>query len=67
MCGLVDEQRAELHAIEQPVAAAHECAGDDTCLTEELLIDAYLKGCGAVFESFQLLMEVLVAPLSVGA
>ena len=63
--GLVDEECAELHAFEQSVAAPHECGGDDASLAKELLVDAYLECRGTVFQPFQLLVVVVVAPLVV--
>ena len=58
---LVDEERAKLHAVEQSVGRAHQCAGDDTRLAKEFSIDAYLEFCGATFQSVHLLVPVVCA------
>ena len=60
---LVDEERAELLAVEQAVAAAHECAGDDTCLAEELGVNAQFEFRGALLQAVHLLVVVLLAAL----
>ena len=45
--GLVDEQGAELLAVEQPVGGAYEGAGDDAGAVHQFLVDAQLNLRGA--------------------
>ena len=65
LCGLVDEQRAELHAVQQAVGRADKSGGDDSRLAEELLVDGNLQGRSTVFQALHLLMPFLVAPLTI--
>ena len=59
--GLVDEQRAELHAVEQAVGRADECGGDDARLAEQLGVDAYLQLGGAALQAVHLLVPLVGA------
>ena len=61
--GLVDEQRAELHAVEQAVGAAHKCGGDHPRLAKQFAVDAHLQFGGARLQTLHLLVIVLAAAL----
>ena len=60
--GLVDKQRTELLAVQKAIGRAYERGGNDTSLTKQLTIDAYLQFRGAALQTFQLLMELLITP-----
>ena len=66
LCRLVDKQRAELHAVQQPMGRTHQRAGNDTCLAEQFGVDAYLQFRGTAFQAFQLLVDGF-SPLAVTA
>ena len=65
--GLVDEQRAELLTVQQTVGRADQRRGNDTCLTKQLVVDAYLQFRGAALQALQSLVVLFVAALSVAA
>ena len=66
LCRLVDEQSAELHAVEQTVGTANKCAGDDSCLAEYLVAYAQFEFYVALLHSFKFLVECAVTALAVG-
>ena len=61
LSSLVDEEGAKLHAVEQSVGGAHQCAGNDTRLAKEFGIDAYLEFSGATLQAVHLLVPVVCA------
>ena len=61
--GLVDEQRAKLHALQQSAARTHKGGGDDARLAKDLAVDAYDKLRLTVFQPLQLLVAALAAAL----
>ena len=56
---LVDEQGAELVTVEQLVARPDEGRSDDTCLPENVGVDAHLEFYSHLLEALNLLVETL--------
>ena len=59
LCGLVDEQRAELHACQQKVGRPYQRAGYHFGIIEKRLLDSEFYLACAVFEACNLLVPVL--------
>ena len=65
LCCFVDKEAAELSAVQQSMAGSYQSAGNHSCIVEEFLVDAYLQFGGTPFQTFHLLVEFLIAALSV--
>lgn len=66
LCRLVDEQSTEFLSIQQAVGCSNQCTGNDTCLTEEFVVDAYLQFCSPSFQTLQASGEISRLPVCDG-
>ena len=66
LCRLVDEECTKLLAFEQTAGRTHKGRSYDTCLTEELGIDAYLQFDSPFLQPLHLLVVFLVTPFAMG-
>ena len=65
LCSLIDEQSGELLTLHYPIVSTNEGGSNDTCLSKQLGIDAYLKLRSTALQSVHLLMIAFRTFLSV--